>query len=85
MKLRGPMPDVTPAQLVAALGWIVAQAVAWGWITDTDAQLVVSVGATVIASVWKLADAYLRGKRVTAIAANPSILTPTPAPPAPPA
>lgn len=85
MKLRGPMPDITPAQIVAVLGWIAAQAVAFGWITDMDAQLAVSVGATVIAGVLKLADAYLRGQRVAAVAVNPSIATSSPAPPAPPA
>jgi hypothetical protein len=72
--ISGPTPDITPAQIAALLGWIVAQAVAFGWIKPLDAQLAVSLGATVIASVLKLADSYLRGQRAKAhaIAASPA-------------
>lgn len=74
------MPDITPAQIAAIIGWVAAQAVAYGWLTTEQSQLVMSAGATIVAASWKLADAFLRGKRnqryayVTAaqIAASPN-------------
>lgn len=85
MKLTGKMPDITPAQIVAVLGWIVAQAVAFGYLDKGTGQILVSSGATIIAAAWKIADAYLRGQRARAVATNPSIASPSPTPPAPPA
>jgi hypothetical protein len=68
MKLSGTMPDVTPAQLVAALTWVVAQAVAFGYLDTQRSQLVLSVGSTVIAAAWKIADAIIRNGRAKALA-----------------
>lgn len=68
-------PDVTPAQWLAYLTWVAAQAVAFGWITPRGAQFALSVGATVLAVGWKLADAWIRYGR------NRST---TPSPPPPP-
>lgn len=79
MVFTGKMPDVTAAQIGAILTFVVSQIVAWGWITNHTGQRVVSVGGIVVALVWKLADAYLRGQRAKAVAANPSLVTPTPA------
>ena len=64
--LGGATPDVTAAQIGAVLTFVAGQAVAWGWITDAKAQVLVSAGSTIIASVWKLADAFLRGSRAKA-------------------
>ena len=74
------MPDITPAQIAAVVGWIVAQLVAFGWVDQRREQLLISVGSTVLAAAWKLADAYLRGQRARAVAQNPNL----PNPPAPP-
>lgn len=63
----GHTPVITQAQLVAVLGWIVAQAVAFGWVDNDQAQVLLSSGATVVAVAWKLADAFLRGKRAEAV------------------
>ena len=76
--LTGKTPDVTTGQIGALLTFIVGQAVAYGWITDATAQIAVSVGSTVVAAVWKLADAYLRGSRAKAV------LSPASAPPSTP-
>lgn len=65
------MPDITPAQITAVATWAVAQAVAWGWMDNDQGQILLSAGATAIAAVLKIADAFLRGKRVTAVAQNP--------------
>ena len=62
----GTTPDVTPAQIGAVLMFVCGQAVAWGWITDAKAQVLVSAGSVIIAAVWKLADAFLRGSRAKA-------------------
>ena len=72
--ISGNMPDITPVQITAAVGWIVAQLVAFGLISNDQAQLAVSVGATVLAAAWKIADAYLRGHLALAVAQNANIL-----------
>jgi hypothetical protein len=73
MKLSGKMPDVTLAQALAVFGWIVAQAVAFGWLNSIKSQLVLSAGATIIGAAWKLADALIRSGRAKALAANPAL------------
>ena len=72
MVFKGSTPDVTSGQIGALVTFIVGQAVAYGWITDSTAQIAVSVGATVIAAVWKLSDAYLRGSRAKAVLTPPT-------------
>ena len=67
----GKMPDITPAQALAVATWVVAQAVAWGWVTDSQGQILISAGATIVAAAWKIADSLLRGKRAQAVADNP--------------
>lgn len=58
-----PRPDVTPAQALAITGWVVAQAVAYGWLGPMYEQVAVSIGATALAVGWKLADAVIRSGR----------------------
>lgn len=74
--ILGSMPSITPAQITAVVGWVVAQLVAFGWIQDTQAQLAVSIGATVLAAALKLADGYLRAHRALAVAQNPHLTDP---------
>lgn len=75
------MPNITPAQIAAVAAWAVAQAVAYGWLTSEQSQLVLSAGATIVAAAWKLADSFLRASRVQAAAAviasgkDPKLLT----------
>lgn len=64
---NGRMPDITPAQVTALLGWIIAQAVAFGWLDSDQSQILVSAGATIVAAAWKVADALLRGRRAQAV------------------
>jgi hypothetical protein len=70
------MPDITPAQIAAVAGWIVAQLVAFGLIDNQHEQLAVSVGATILGAAWKIADGYLRAHRALAVAQNANILKP---------
>lgn len=56
-------PDITPAQIAAVVGWAVAQAVAYGWLSTEQSQVIMSAGATILAAAWKIADAFLRAKR----------------------
>lgn len=79
MKLSGRMPDVTPAQITALLGWIVSQAVAYGWLDTRYSQVVLSAGSTILFAAWKIADALIRNGRAKAVAANPSLVGPAPA------
>lgn len=85
------MPDITKAQIGAALVWVVSQAVAYGWIKHGPDQQTLSGAATVLAVGIAWADAHLRGKRVDAhaavVAANAyaaaaPVATTTPAAPA---
>lgn len=80
----GNMPDITLAQSTAVVGWIVAQAVAFGVLDVRYQQLAVSAGATVLAVALKASDAWLRGKRVTALkpATAPVAGAPVTTPPA---
>jgi hypothetical protein len=80
--LKGQTPDITTGQIAALLTFVVGQAVAYGWVTDHTAQLAISVGSTVLAAAWKLADAYLRGSRAKA-ALGPTV--PAAPPTSPPA
>lgn len=74
MKLvSGNVPDITPAQIAAVVGWIVAQLVAYGVLDIRYQQLAVSIGATVLGAAWKFADAYLRGQRAKALLPKPAV------------
>jgi hypothetical protein len=82
------MPDITAAQIAGVLGWIAAQAVAFGLIDTQRSQLLVSGGATIIATALKLSDALIRNGRakiaVASINAAPvgtTLAAPAPAPP----
>jgi hypothetical protein len=61
--LKGRMPDITQSQVLAAIVWVVSQAVAVGWINNDQAQHWVQLGSTILASVWIIADTLLRGFR----------------------
>lgn len=61
------MPDITLAQLTAALAWIVAQAVATGLVDNDQAQLILQVGSTGLSAVWVIADAIIRNGRSRAL------------------
>lgn len=78
MKVSGTMPDLTPAQLVAFVTWVVAQFVAWGWLDVRYQEVTLSAAATILVVAWKLADAIIRNGRAKALAANPGITTTTP-------
>ena len=58
-------PDVTLAQLLALLTFVCGQLVAYGVLTQTGSQLAVSIGSTVLAAAWKVADAVIRHGRAT--------------------
>lgn len=57
------MPSVTPAQLLAALTWVVAQIVANAWIDPGTGKTITQIGGTVIPAVWVAADSILRWAR----------------------
>jgi hypothetical protein len=61
--LRGLRPDITPAQVTAFAAWVIAQAVAFGWLSTQRSQVILSASATVVAVGWKVADAIIRSGR----------------------
>ena len=86
----GEMPDITPAQLLAVVGNVIAVAIAFGThITHQQQEAILALtgalGAFLIAS-----DAHLRGRRVHAAAirhvaeVQAGVATPPAQPPRPP-
>lgn len=71
--LTGNRPDITPAQVGALVVMVVGQLIAWGWVSNDNAQWVISIGTFVLAIAWKAVDAYLRGKRNEAAVALPVV------------
>lgn len=67
----GKMPNITQAQIIAALTWVAAQAVSAGWVDDNTSQKWLSIGSSIISGVWILGDAILRAHRVNALAKMP--------------
>lgn len=72
----GKTPDVTTGQIGALLTFVVGQAVAFGWVDGGRAQTLVSAGSIVVATAWKLADAYLRGSRARHLVVGPAPVQP---------
>ena len=68
-------PDITLAQLTAAVSWVVVQLLAMGVIDDNTAQLVVQVASTALSAVWFIADAFIRNGRAKAVAATAAVPT----------
>lgn len=63
------LPDITLAQLTAALGWVVAQLIAMGLLDSDSGQLVLQLGSSIIAGAWMIGDGILRAGRNRARAA----------------
>lgn len=61
-------PDVTLAQLLAAFTWAVGQLVVMGFVDSETSKVVLSVGLTVIAAAWKIADSIIRNGRAKNLA-----------------
>jgi len=57
------LPDITPAQILAVITFVLTQAVAYGLIDGTVQQAALSAAGTVVPAIWTFADALLRGKR----------------------
>ena len=71
-------PDLTQAQLLAALTWVASQAVANAWIDPGTGKTIVQIGGVVIAAVWILGDTLLRQARNKRLAAEASAAEPKP-------
>lgn len=62
-------PDITVAQMIAAVSWVIAQALAMGVIDKDQSQLFLQIASTGIAAAWVIADAIIRQGRAKAAAA----------------
>lgn len=86
--MHGSLPSITPAQILAIVGWIVAQLIAYGVLDVRYQQVALSVGATLLAGALKIADAIIRHGRSRALTpvASATVQTqPATTPPPPPA
>lgn len=65
--MTGKTPDITPAQVVAVLGSIVGQLVAFGLLTTERSQMIVGLASIVVPFGWLVADAIIRHGRSRAM------------------
>jgi outer membrane biosynthesis protein TonB len=80
----GKMPDITPAQIVAVIGNVIAVAVAFGLHLSKQQEDAILAVAGALGSFLIVGDAHLRGRRAlaqaTVEAANAVVPPPPPAP-----
>lgn len=69
------MPDLTPAQGLAAVIWFVSQLIGLGVVDSRTSKIVITVSATVLAAAWFLADAFIRYGRSRALGVQQSAPT----------
>lgn len=58
-------PDITLAQILAALAFVGGQAVTMGLIDSATEKFVLGIGITVVTAAWAVADAIIRHGRAT--------------------
>lgn len=61
------MPDITLAQIVAGVTWIIGQLVAMGVVDNDQSQLFLQVSVTFVSAAWVIADAVIRNGRSRAL------------------
>lgn len=59
----GKMPDITPAQVIAAITWVCAQAVTMGLADQETTKVAVSTASTAVTGIWFIADAWIKHSR----------------------
>ena len=64
-------PDITPAQIVAAVSAIVGLFVSQGLIDNNRAQIITGVASIVLPLIWVAADAVIRHGRARAFTVPP--------------
>lgn len=57
------LPDITLAQVLALVTFIIGQAVAYGWVEGTAQEATLSGATAIVSAAWMLVDSLLRGKR----------------------
>lgn len=67
MKLA--MPDITLAQILAAITFIAGQAVTMGLADEETTKVVLSAAITVVTAAWAIGDSIIRHGRSRALAA----------------
>src|SRR5437868_14898323 len=71
----GQRPDITPAQIVAVVGNVIAVAVAFGANITAQQQNAILALATVLGAFLVASDAHLRGRRAHASAVRDAAAT----------
>lgn len=62
-------PDITPAQIISAVLFVVGQLVAFGLLSQGDGQLAASIATTVVPVVWTISDMLIRRSRAANLTA----------------
>jgi hypothetical protein len=63
-------PDITPAQILAAVAAVASQAVAWGVMTQGTSAQLVSIAGIILPAVWAIVDSVIRHGRATGSASK---------------
>ncbi len=83
--VTGKTPDITPAQIVAALGAILTELLNAALISSRIDHLIVGLAGIVVPFAWILGDAIIRHGRSRALTPTASAtvqVAPSPVPPA---
>jgi hypothetical protein len=75
----GKMPDITPAQVIAAIQWVATQAITMGLADQETTKVLVSTASTAVTGLWFIADAWIKHSRNKARAAAIAAGHPDPA------
>lgn len=61
------LPDITLAQVAAAITWIAGQVVIMGVADENTTKAVLSIALTVLSATWMVGDAIIRNGRSRAL------------------
>lgn len=61
------LPDITLAQIVAAVTWVAGQAIIMGVADEQTTKAVLSIALTVVSAAWMVGDAIIRNGRSRAL------------------
>jgi len=59
------VPDITLAQILSGIAWIVGQGVAMGAIDSNTSKFILSLATTIVSAAWVIADSVIRHGRAT--------------------
>lgn len=76
--LTGNTPDITPAQVVAAITALAVQLVNFGLLSGRIEHLVVGLAGILVPFAWIIGDSIIRHGRSRALAPTAAVVAPLP-------